>query len=436
MVDTAVAVVPETLLDTTAPAVDGGEPAVARVLAEGTTRQDVAARSVALDGVRAVAALMVLGMHANGLVPDVDAGGAIHFLRYHLWTGVDLFFALSGFLIAGPFLRALATGRELPETAAYAVRRAARILPAYWVALSVLLISLPPDGTTGGSVLSHYGLAHDWLPGQSRDLYPVAWTLGIEACFYLLVPLAALWVRSRVPGPIPARRLCQGILVLAAISGLWGVVWGWGFDHVALLRDHSSAHTIISDNVPAALVLFCPGMLLAVLTMRPAGTPSSRAFGERLGELWTLPSSVVLVAAAGVFVAGIGIGGYHGRVAPALRDALFLPLAAGLTLFVFVRSGRWIARFARILAPFGVISYGIYLWQWAALEWLQNKGVSITLHHGRVIDFVVAYCVLAAVTLPLALGSWLAVERPALRWAASWARTRVALIRAMRSAEA
>ena len=405
------------------PAAQGGEPHVALALVEGTTRDSAERRSAALDAVRAIAALMVLGMHANALVGDGDAGGAVHQLRYHLWTGVDLFFALSGYLIAGPFLRALATGERLPGTAAYAVRRAARILPAYWVALTVLLITAAPGGMTSGSVFLHYTLLHDWFPGESRNLYPVAWTLGIEALFYLLVPLGALWLRARYPGPIAPATLCRWILGVAAAALAWDVVWGYAFDHVGFLLRHPDAHSVITDNIPAQLALFCPGMLLAVLTMPRRTTAAART--ARTAPWWTLrevPGLFIIGAAGLLWVVGIGVGGGHGHVAPAVRDDLFMPLAAGLAVYVFLRGGEVIALLSRVLAPFGVISYGIYLWQWAALQWLLDRGVGVHLGQGRTVDFAVAYLVIAAVTLPIALASWILVERPILRRAARWAK--------------
>jgi peptidoglycan/LPS O-acetylase OafA/YrhL len=96
-------------------------------------------RVMVIDALRALAALMVLVSHGRREPPTgfsqmttLDA-----FSRTGLGQGgVVLFFSVSGFLIAGPFLRALLHGNELPATRAYVARRAARILPAYWVALT------------------------------------------------------------------------------------------------------------------------------------------------------------------------------------------------------------------------------------------------------------------------------------------------------------
>ena len=177
-------------------------------------------RSAALDALRAIAALLVVFMHTVLIAPEPVAHNAgLHFVRSHLWVGVDIFFALSGFLIAGPFLRALLRGSALPNTAGYAVRRFARIVPAYWVALTAAVLFVAPRPIGWGSVISHYLFLHNWVPGQSRsDVYVVAWTLGIEALFYIVVPIGAAVLRARFPGPIRADRLIRILLGVWAFS--------------------------------------------------------------------------------------------------------------------------------------------------------------------------------------------------------------------------
>jgi len=90
-----------------------------------------------LDGVRAIAALSVLVFHAVGFYArgaGVDAWARPWVGR--LDVGVAVFFLLSGYLLYGLFLR----GRI--RVGAYALRRALRIVPAYWVALTVAALAL------------------------------------------------------------------------------------------------------------------------------------------------------------------------------------------------------------------------------------------------------------------------------------------------------
>lgn len=82
-------------------------------------------RDAGLDALRAIAALMVFVHHAQlPFVSDWISG---------LSAGVLVFFALSGYLLYRPFVVARTTGRDV-DLAAYAVRRLARIMPAYLVA--------------------------------------------------------------------------------------------------------------------------------------------------------------------------------------------------------------------------------------------------------------------------------------------------------------
>src|SRR3954463_4951905 len=121
---------------------------VAAALARDETgdRSAERARSAPLDAVRALAALMVLVAHASFVANDGVAGPVLTALRQMFGAGVLIFFSLSGYLIAGPFLRALAAGDELPRAVPYLVRRAARIYPAYWLALGAVLVLLWPAG--------------------------------------------------------------------------------------------------------------------------------------------------------------------------------------------------------------------------------------------------------------------------------------------------
>ena len=96
--------------------------------------------------------MMVLVSHAAGMAGPIDAHRPfdVRSLAGTSGSGVYLFFVLSGYLISGPFLNALARGRRLPMLAGYAVRRAARILPAYWIPLVAIVLVAPPWAACAG----------------------------------------------------------------------------------------------------------------------------------------------------------------------------------------------------------------------------------------------------------------------------------------------
>src|SRR5260370_42480308 len=109
-----------------------------------------------LDGLRAAAAVAVVLTHVAFQTGEVvrGAGGA---LLGRLDAGVAVFFALSGFLLYRPYVAARWDGRPPPPVRRYALRRAARILPAYWLApIAAGATSRPAPR---GRVLPHARLA-------------------------------------------------------------------------------------------------------------------------------------------------------------------------------------------------------------------------------------------------------------------------------------
>lgn len=191
---------------------------------QGGDRTDAVNRSAVVDMLRAVAALSVLVAHSSLIATGAGGTDVIKPLRQMLGAGVLLFFGISGYPIAGPYLRALAAGDPLPRASAYLVRRAARIYPAYWIALGcVILFLMPTGGIKPYQVPVHALLLHSsWpVPGETTAICFVGWTLGIEFAFYLFVPLAAAILRAVHPKPWRVRDL-----VLLVVAG-WAATSYW-----------------------------------------------------------------------------------------------------------------------------------------------------------------------------------------------------------------
>src|SRR5436190_6048146 len=257
------------------------------------------ARWASIDAVRALAALMVLAAHANRLGGPVLPGGLTQRAVGSLAGGVWLFFSVSGFLIAGPFLRALLRGRPRPPVHAYAVRRAARILPAYWVAFAAMLVLV------SGAQLAHWWqipvhglLLHRLVPGESEKLYFVAWTLGVEAIFYALVPLGAwlVWRFVRGSAAIDVDRLALLILGIWSASVVWGLSLAAAHPfgpHKPMPAGFSVLYAVV------ALGNFCPGMLVFLAGTREAS--ARRRWWLRYRMAMTRPG-LVLTAAVVLFL--------------------------------------------------------------------------------------------------------------------------------------
>lgn len=160
-------------------------------------------RSRQIDALRAVAVLMVLSCHMS----------ASPFMERFGWTGVDLFFVLSGFLISGLLFR------EYTETGAinvkrFMVRRALKIYPAYYVLLAL--------------TLGWYALAGAPIPwnrtwpdlifvqNYTRGTWEHLWSLGVEEHFYLFMP-ACLYVLTRQSAIHKLPWIAGAVLVICPI---------------------------------------------------------------------------------------------------------------------------------------------------------------------------------------------------------------------------
>lgn len=149
-----------------------------------------------LDHLRALAISLVFLFHYRLFAHPawVDTAGSFG------WTGVDLFFVLSGYLIAGQIFRDIRQGNFLLRR--FFIKRFFRIIPAYWIVL--LLYFIVPK------FREWEHLAPAWkylsftqnlgLDLRSQRTFSHAWSLCIEEQFYLLLPLSVIALRSRANG--------------------------------------------------------------------------------------------------------------------------------------------------------------------------------------------------------------------------------------------
>ena len=188
-------------------------------------------RLAALEGLRGHAAMLVFLTHAFGLligklyvVADVEhlyvfdsadpVLAAFAFL-FHSNYGVDLFFVLSGLLMADIAVR------RWPGTARFMGRRMLRIYPPYLaslvvVALVVYFTMKRPVGLAEGA--ANLALLQGFFPLGIHAINPVTWSLSYEAGFYLAVPLIALAWGARRPGSLAYRLVFLAGLFVAIVA--------------------------------------------------------------------------------------------------------------------------------------------------------------------------------------------------------------------------
>jgi peptidoglycan/LPS O-acetylase OafA/YrhL len=342
----------------------------------------------ALDGLRGLAAAGIVLVHVWLYARVEEAqGSALGIGIYQIRLGIILFFALSGYLLFAPWVRAALTGMDGPSVRKYALRRAARILPLYYVVLVVSILTLVGTGSTklpaGEHLWTYFVFAQNFSLDTVAKLNPPLWTLAVEVSFYVVLPLIG-WVALRL-GTSRARLMALMALLAAAGVAYDIVAWQEAFRLSAI------------SLLPAYLPAFAAGMAVAVLTV--GRTPSARA------------SRVMLVAGTAGLAACVVLPmlGHDLRI-QALRDLPSIPF------FALILAGCLGGRPTPILASrplqrLGDLSYGIYLWHMPVILFLWARGwwPSDSLLLG----------LLATVpaTLVLSYASWLVIERPAIAWA-------------------
>lgn len=149
---------------------------------------------------RAIAVLSVVTVHAAGSAGALS-GALPGRLLAHLNIGVTLFFLISGFLLYRPFVAHRAGGASAPATGEYAKRRFLRIYPAYWVAVTVLVLAPELTAVLDGNWLPMYALVQTLPVFDGRGCSDVVdcglaqtWSLVVEVTFYAALPLYALGV--------------------------------------------------------------------------------------------------------------------------------------------------------------------------------------------------------------------------------------------------
>jgi len=310
-------------------------------------------RVASLTGVRAVAALLVLGTHA-AYTTGKYTHGFVGLVYSRMEIGVPIFFALSGYLLFGPWVRAAAGGRQSPPLGRYAWHRVRRIMPAYVV--TVLLAYLIYHFRTAGP-----NPGHSWI-GLFRNLtltqiytdnymfsylhqgLTQMWSLAVEVAFYVALPILAYLLLV-----VLCRRqwrphlLLAGLAVLALVSPAWMVL----VHTTHFLPDGARVW------LPGYLAWFVGGMLLTVL----------QAMGVRMYGFVALPLAVISYVIVSTPVAGEPTTSPTGLGQALVKTGFYVAIATLLIAPLALGNRGWYAGLlaTRPMVWLGEISYEIFL---------------------------------------------------------------------------
>jgi peptidoglycan/LPS O-acetylase OafA/YrhL len=304
-----------------------------------------------LDLLRTVACLMVVAFHLRAVL-GVDFGPA-NVLVNGGDAGVFVFFVLSGYLLYRPFVRGPV---DLPS---YALKRAARIVPGYLVAL-VCLTLLTRSQLPIQHPLPYLTLTSSYNT-DLRAFLGNAWTLSAEVIFYVVLPVVARLIRGKE---------IQRLLLLGAISAGAGIAYRFDF---------GPGNEWAFGAFPFVAYAFVPGMLLAAVEVRRP------ELLRRLTGWWVPIVGIAFLALE------TQLRGYPFAFGAAVGTPLLIVWLRGVTV-----------PFARALAFTGGASYALYLWHKDLLISFGLLGVGW-------VGLLIAIAGAAA--------SWRFVERPILEFA-------------------
>ena len=379
------------------------------------------------DGFRALAIMAIVFFHVFGVSGAYGAlgGSFAGALAWALPIGLTGLFIISGFVV---FLPTVASGGEFGSVGRYAIRRAARIVPAYWFVLLLVIVLLAVIGGSGGvpgfgpigahfTLLETPALLFDTNFPLGLHVVPAVWTLSIEFAFYAVLPLIATAYFRRPFVGLAIGLATTIVWYFAAtnandIAGLFG----------AQLSDAAQSRIALhyGSQFPAWAFAFACGMTAAwaYVRLRVGSTPSERARRAALG----------VAGSALAFCAFLYLTGHRAQTDPDAFVTMSLPLAIGtaaslaalfLSLSLAPRPAQlpFANRPIRRLAD---ISYGVYLIH-LAIIWLAVRELDLSSDGG--VGALVAWIALV-VPLSILYGYLSArfLERPIRRWAHRFGR--------------
>lgn len=294
-----------------------------------------------IDGLRAVAALAVIGGHA-----DLLAGGT---------AGVDIFFVISGFLISGIILRSLAQGNF--SCFDFYLRRIRRIFPALIVVLLTVwglgwLIFVKDEYQALGrdiltsSAFVHNFYVYEWVPrfakpidNFSREMLGHIWSLGVEEQFYLIWPVLLIMVWKS------GKSLAALIVGVTTVSFL--------LNAIATTHNFQAAYFLPWNrlwelSLGAGLAYIQPGHLNVPRSGVPSLLRDMQPHAYGLAGATLILASITRLDFAGAFPGWWAL-------APSIGSVLII--AAG--------PQSWVNRYILSASPLvfvGLISYPLYLW--------------------------------------------------------------------------
>jgi peptidoglycan/LPS O-acetylase OafA/YrhL len=348
-------------------------------------------RVASLTGIRAVAAILVVGTHA-AYTTGKYTHGYWGLVGSRMEIGVPIFFVLSGFLLFRPWVKAAETGGPPPSLSRYAWHRVRRIMPAYVITVLFAYVLYhfreagPNPGHSWTGLVRNLTLTQIYTDGYlGKYLHQgltQMWSLAVEAAFYVVLPLLAYVLLVLI-----CRRRWQPKLVLGALAAMALISPAW----LALVHTDHWFPDSARLWLPTYLAWFLGGMMLTVL----------QRMGVRCYAFMAVPLAIICYFIVSTPIAGAPTTS-PATLGEAVYKACFYAVIAVLAVAPLALGNQgWYSRLlaSRPMVWLGEISYEIFLIHLVTMEFAMDYVVRAHVYTGSMPYLYVATLV---VTIPLA----------------------------------
>jgi peptidoglycan/LPS O-acetylase OafA/YrhL len=357
-----------------------------------------------IDGLRFFAIITVVLFHLNTAlskslgftaIEGIDLlGGKENCYQAGWWVvrldlGVKVFFAISGFVLALPFVRRalLNEGRDI-SIKDYFVRRLTRLEPPFVVSLVLFfMVHLFVLHEKSAELWPHFwaglGYMHGFVFGAPNPINPVTWSLEVEAQFYVLVPLL-FWLLFKCK-QLPIR---LGLILI--LSSLSVYLKGYFF---------SAGNQYLSASILVYFTNFCMGILFAFLFVTDKRN-------------WLKNKSYLFDILGGVCVFFIFY--FYKPQHVWYNNVLFNVSVFGLMVTAF-KGKIWNYFYTRPwVYIIGGMCYSIYLLHYAFFHFLIPITSKISFGQGYVVDYLLQILIAVPVMLFVSIIFYVLIERPCM----------------------
>lgn len=379
------------------------------------------------DGLRAIACLLVIWHHiTQRLNPESLPAWlkTVHFFGMRGEVGVSLFFVLSGCLLSLPFWTSHLNGTTMPRLRNYAVHRAARIVPAYWLNLilctflALWLFNLHINWARLLSGLFFINSYH-YSTFFPAELNGPLWSIGLEVSCYVLLPFVLFSIiKTSKTFSAAALTLFAWIATLQLINP-WIIrtfmtsndLKGWQYGLTG-----GAKQWLPYWNIDTFFTQFLLGTFAALFIAW------FRSRGLRTSLIYDLVSVAAIALAILVVSRRLDPGNpdsftHQPYVAPFYAFFMALALAAASSSRIL-----WIALDNRLFRWIAKISFGIYLWHMVVISYIERKIANDYVFYGitSISRWLEYSAIVVIVAVCIAAFSWKFLESPVLKFSRQW----------------